>query len=255
MANTDPNMRSITGKLTPNALTERPDDYTFNVTYQARRSVQDICKLAAAGGSKFSASELQSAYNDLMAQAETELFNASTVEFGFSYNSLGVSGPFIGPGAQFDPEKNTVELRCSPSTAYKETLKSISVIVSGTNDGLPVITRVFDKTSGTENDVITPGGGLNGEGIRVRIVGEEDKTVGFIFVDTETEQEYPVPEKNLLVNTPTTFTFIIPNLPGGKNYYLDIATQWGGNTKTILKEPRRNRFPYVLSVEGSIEVV
>lgn len=251
MANPDPKMRSITGNLTPNALTERTDDFTFNVTYQARRSVQDICKLAAENGSKFSASELESAYNDLLKQAETELFNASTVEFGFSYNQLGVSGSFIGPKAQFDPAKNSVDLRCTPSSAYKEVLKNISVIVSGTNEGLPTITRVFDKISGTENDMITPGGGLNGEGVRVCIAGDEEHEVGFYFIETEQQQEYAVPAYDLLVNTPTTFSLIVPQLPAGKSFYLEIVTQWSGNTKKLLKEPRRNRFPYILKTKSS----
>ena len=90
MALNEPKMRSITGKLVANKLTERDDDFSFNVTYQANRSVKDLCKLAATN-SKFTASELESAYNDLMAQAKIELYNASTVEFGFANNSLGRS--------------------------------------------------------------------------------------------------------------------------------------------------------------------
>ena len=62
MTLTNPKMRSITGKLTPNKLTEREDDFTFNVIYQANRSIKDLCQLAAVN-SKFSASELESANN------------------------------------------------------------------------------------------------------------------------------------------------------------------------------------------------
>ena len=165
MALNEPKMRSITGKLVANKLTERDDDFSFNVTYQANRSVKDLCKLAATN-SKFTASELESAYNDLMAQAKIELYNASTVEFGFANNSLGVDGPFIGPDAKFDPSVNNVTLRCSPRIEFKEDLKNISVIVAGTEEGLPTITKVVDVATGSENLRITPGGGLNGEGNR-----------------------------------------------------------------------------------------
>ena len=79
---------------------------------------------------------MESAYNDLMAQAKIELYNASTVEFGFANNSLGVDGPFIGPDAKFDPSVNNVTLRCSPRIEFKEDLKNISVIVAGTEEGL-----------------------------------------------------------------------------------------------------------------------
>lgn len=120
MAATEPKMRSITGKLTPNELTEREDDFTCNITYQANRDIKDLCQLTAAN-SKFTASELESAYNDLKEQAKIELYNASTVEFGFATNSLGVDGPFIGPDAKFDPAKNNVVLRSIPLVELKKT--------------------------------------------------------------------------------------------------------------------------------------
>ena len=43
--------------------------------------------------------------NDLEETAKEEMYSGSTVEFGFMNNSLGVDGPFIGPGATFDPAK------------------------------------------------------------------------------------------------------------------------------------------------------
>ena len=226
MALNEPKMRSITGKLVANKLTERDDDFSFNVTYQANRSVKDLCKLAATN-SKFTASELESAYNDLMAQAKIELYNASTVEFGFANNSLGVDGPFIGPDAKFDPSVNNVTLRCSPRIEFKEDLKNISVIVAGLR--------------------ITPGGGLNGEGNRVKITGSEGQTVGFFFVSDTDKTEIPVPVSALLRNDPSFFSFIIPQLNKGA-YYLEVATQASTNSKKLLKEPRRNRFPYPLYV-------
>ncbi len=241
-------MRSITGKLTANKLTEREDDYTFNVIYQANRSIQDLCRLAATN-SKFTASELESAYNDLIEQAKTELYNASTVEFGFSNNSLGVDGVFVGPDAQFDPAVNNVVLRCTPRAEFRNDLKNISVIVSGTSDGLPVITCVTDVTTGSVNCDLTPGGGLNGDGNRVKIAGAEGQTVGFFFVSSTDQAETAVPATSLLRNDPSHFSFIIPQLANG-SYYLEIATQTTGNSKILVKEVRRNRFPYLLYVGG-----
>lgn len=39
----EPKKRSITGKLVANVLTEREDDFTYNVTYVANRSIKDLC--------------------------------------------------------------------------------------------------------------------------------------------------------------------------------------------------------------------
>lgn len=248
MASTEPKMRSITGRLTPNKLTEREDDFTFNAIYLANRTIKDLCKLAAVN-SKFSASELESAYNDLKEQAKVELYNASTVEFGFATNSLSADGSFIGPDAQFSRTKNKVVLRCVPLSEFKKDLDNITVIIAGTSEGLPVITVVTDVATGSVNNEITPGGGLNGEGNRVKIAGEEGKEVGFYFVSTTGNGvETKVPATSLLRNDPSYFSFIIPPLAEG-SYYLEIATQASGNTKILLNEPRRNRFPYILTVK------
>lgn len=63
MAN-EPRKRSITGKLVDNVLTERENDFTCNVTYVANRSIKDLCRIRATKGSKYTAAEYESMYND-----------------------------------------------------------------------------------------------------------------------------------------------------------------------------------------------
>ena len=217
MATNEPKKRSIVATLVANMLTEREDDFTANVTYVANRSIEDLCNIAASGKSKFSASELLAAHNDLKATAKEELYSGSTVEFGLTNNSLGIDGSFIGPKAKFDPAKNNVTLRSTPIKEVKEDMKGISVIVGEVVEGLPTITKVTDVFTGSVNGKITPGNTLNGEGKRVSR------------------------------NDPSYFSFIIPSLADGK-YYLEIASQYGNNRQTLLKEVRRNRFPYLLTV-------
>ena len=95
---TDPKLRSITGRLVHNKLTAREDDYTFNTQYVGTRSIDDICKLAQPKmGEKYSASEMHTLYDVLLATAKTELLGGATVEFGFTNNSVGVKGSFVGP--------------------------------------------------------------------------------------------------------------------------------------------------------------
>ena len=63
MAN-EPRKRSITGKLVDIVLTVRENDFTCNVTYVANRSIKDLCRIRAAKGSKYTAAEYESMYND-----------------------------------------------------------------------------------------------------------------------------------------------------------------------------------------------
>ena len=247
MASNEPKKRSIVATLVANMLTEREDDFTANVTYVANRSIEDLCNIAANGKSKFTASELLAAHNDLKAVAKEELYSGSTVEFGLTNNSLGIDGPFIGPKAKFDTAKNNVTLRSTPNKEVKTDMKGINVIVGEVVEGLPTITKLTDVFSGSVNAKITPGNTLNGEGKRVKIVGAEGNTVGFFFINSETEAETAVSMTAVSRNDPSYFSFIIPALADGK-YYLEIASQYGGNTKQLLKDIRRNRFPYLLTV-------
>ena len=247
MDSTDPKMRSITGSLVANMLTEREDDFNFNVTYLANRNIDDLCKIAANGKSKFTASELRSAYNDLMAVAEEELYSASTVEFGFTNNSLGVDGSFIGPKAKFDPTKNKVNIRSSARAQFRKILDGINVIVGEVIEGLPTITCVTDVFTKEVNNKLTPGNTLNGEGKRIKIVGTDGNTVGFFFIKTDDDTETAVPMTSVSRNDPSYFSFIIPALANG-TYYLEVATQYGGSNQQTLKNVRRNRFPYLLTV-------
>ena len=250
---TDPKLRSITGRLVHNKLTAREDDYTFNTQYVGTRSIDDICKLAQPKmGEKYSASEMRTLYDVLLATAKTELFGGATVEFGFTNNSVGVEGSFVGPSAQFDPEKHSVVLRSTPTAASRKELSEVTVIVSHIEEGLPTISTITDVATGLINKQLTPGGGLNGKGTRVKVAGETGKEVGFFFINAETQEETAVAVTSLLRNEPKNFSFIIPQLAPG-TYYLEIASQYGGNSAVLLKEVRRNRFPYPLTVAGEPE--
>lgn len=246
---TEPKKRSITGKLVENKLTERSDDYTFNTTYVQSRSIGDLCSLAGKRfGDKYSPAEILGIYEMLFSVSLDELCSGCIVEFGFVNNSLGVEGAFIGPKAQFDPAKNRVVLRTTPTAAVREELADISVIVSHVEEGLPTIITVTDVASGLVNQKLTPGGGLTGKGSRCKIVGEEgDDNVGFFFVNAKDNKETPVPVTSLIRNEPANFSFVIPALEDG-TYYLEVATRYVGNSSHHLKEPRRNRFPYPLTV-------
>ena len=138
-----PKKRSITGKLVANVLTEREDDFTCNVTYVANPSIKDLRRIRAAKGSKYTAAEYESMCNDLEETAKEEMYSGSTVELGFMNNSLGVDGPFIGPGATFDPAKEenlptitavtdvvTAKVNSQLTSLVKPSLKRYAVIAS-----------------------------------------------------------------------------------------------------------------------------
>ena len=241
----EPKYQGLPGMLVSNALTERKDDYTFNVTYTSSRSIDDICGLAA--NDKYPASELRAVYELLLAMAKREMYNGATVEFGFAINSLGVSGPFIGPKAQFDPKKNTITLRTSPRTSiYRDELQTIPVIVKGVEEGLPTVITVYDVKTQTTNDRITPGGIVNLKTSRGKIT--ETAGCGLFFESAGGEVAGTIGLADLATNTKTQLSFVVPTLEPGV-YTLKLVTDYSGSNEHVLKTPRENVFPYELTVE------
>lgn len=251
MAIKEPKKRSIIATLVENKLTEREDDFTANITYVGRRSINDLCSIAAKQNGKYPASEIHAVYDLLKGVAKEEMYSGATVEFGFAYNALGIDGPLIGPSAKFNPAVNNLAVRCTPLTELRPELDQIDVIINGVKEGLPTIGTLTDVGSKTVNSKLTPGNTLNGKGERVKIVGTEGNTVGFFFIDSTDETKVvAVPENVLSRNEPSNFSFIIPALPDG-TYYLEIATQYGGQSTKVLKDVRRSRFLYLLTVGNS----
>ena len=248
MAEQEPQKRGVSGRLTPYAITkDRDDDFVFNVVYTANRSIKDICQLSASN--KYRAAELESIYRQLLNTAKEELYAGATVEFGFANNSLGVTGLFIGQKPQFDPTRNTIELRCTPRVEFQREVQQIPVIVTGTEEGGPTITKVTDVATGNVNSTLTAGGGLNGEGIRTKVAGP-DESNGFRFVNADTQAATEVPAASVLRNDPSYFSLIVPALADGK-YYLEVTTQFMGRNDAFTNSPRTNRLPYVLTVGAS----
>ena len=124
----EPKKRSITGKLVANVLTEREDDFTYNVTYVANRSIKDLCRIRAAKGSKYTAAEYESMCNDLEETAKEEMYSGSTVELGFMNNSLGVEENLPTITAVTDVVTAKVNSQLTP--LVKPSLKRYAVIAS-----------------------------------------------------------------------------------------------------------------------------
>jgi hypothetical protein len=133
-----------------------------------------------------------------------------------------------------------------PNAELRRAVESTSVNVRGLAVSGTVINSVIDVSSGEENSRLTPGGGVNVHGTRIRIEGDHP-SVGLKLVNMATGEETAIPSLSIPVNNPSSVTFIVPaTLPGG-DYQLVLTTQFGGSGNK-LKEPRQYEFEYPLSV-------
>jgi hypothetical protein len=158
-----------------------------------------------------------------------------------------VTGRFDGEAAQYDASKHAKGVIMIPSHEMTRELAPAKVTVLGVAPAGPVINRVEDLYTGTENDTVTPGRNLRIYGQRLRIAGDPAVVGVWIIITGERELRVRLDDRDVVDNTPSMLTIIVPDLvPGG--YYIEVVTQSTTSAKTLLKEPRTYRFEVLLTV-------
>jgi hypothetical protein len=168
------------------------------------------------------------------------------VEFGLSHYSLGVKGVFIGDHAAWNDAEDSLYLQATPTLEVRNALKDIEVEMRGMASSGLYINTLTDVASGKVNECLTPGGGVNLSGVKIKIVGDSPE-VGLYLTDINSQKLIKIPSASIPVNDPSKITFIVPSyLPAG-DYKLSITTCFTTGI-SMLKEPRTYVFDYVLIV-------
>ncbi|MDR2764609.1 MAG: DUF4469 domain-containing protein [Tannerella sp.] len=226
-------------------ITARKDDRFGRVLFTGSLKIDDLIALAVARRTDLNAVTLKAAYGILKEVALEELCNSREVEFGLTHNSLGVEGTFIGDHAGWDSSKNSLRLHASPTLEVRSALKEIAVEVRGMASSGLYVNTLTDVVSGGVNSRLTPGGGVNLTGVKIKIAGDAPG-VGIYLTEINTTAVTQIPATSILINDPSKITFITPaDLPAG-DYRLSITTQFVSNA-SLLKEPRTYVFDSVLA--------
>lgn len=225
-------------------LTARKDDRFGRVVSTGSLKIDDLINIAVSRGTELSAATLKAAYETIKNIALEELCDAKEVEFGLTHCGLNVSGVFLGDHAAWNPATHHLTLRTAPTVEARKVLKNIAVEVRGMAQTGLFINALTDVTSGEVNARITPSGGVNLTGSKIKLAGEAPG-MGIYFTEVNSGQVHTVPLTLVLINEPSRITFIVPNnLPAG-DYKLSITTQY--NPSALLKEPRSYTHDYVLA--------
>jgi len=244
MATTEKN--SVTVELYDMTLTERKDDRFGRVVTRKSLTEDDLINIAVTRRTDLNATSLRSSIDILKDIAKEEIANGSSVSFGLGYFSMGVNGVFIGDNAKWDTSKHSLSIRVAPTAELRNAAKSVSVDVRGMAEIGTVVNSVTDVTSGEVNSRLTPGGGVNLIGNKIKITGDK-AGIGISLTNQATNEVIAIPSTSILVNDPSKITFIVPATTAEGDYKLGIATQYTP-TGVFLKEPRIFIFDYVLNV-------
>jgi hypothetical protein len=226
-------------------FTSRKDDRSGRVISTGSLRIDDLINIAVSRRSDISPELMQAVYSLLRSIALEEVLGGKHVEFGLTHLSLGVDGIFIGDHASWDSSKNKLILNSATVVDVREAIKDVEVTVLGMAQSGIYINTLTDIVSEEVNTSITPGGGVNLVGVKIKIAGD-DPAVGLYLTEINSETTFTVPKSSFLTNDPSKISFIVPPdlIPG--DYKLKIVTQFSGHQST-LKEPRTYVYDYILA--------
>lgn len=158
---------------------------------------------------------------------------------------LGVRGTFASRSEKFNPEKHSIVPVFTAGEALLSALKDVKAETVQSSEIAPVITRVRDAESESE-DTLTPGGILEVTGTDIRVAGEVGDE-GVYFVNTADESVVKADMKKIFINNPAQICLVVPPLEAG-SYKIRITTRYIRSTKVFRKDLLSAMSPHTLTV-------
>ena len=246
MADNDLRRHKIRAELYDNVLTEDPNDFAARVVADKPLTSKDVCNYATQrGGADISAKAMEHAVDLYLSEMVYLLCNGFTVNTGVFNVRPAIKGVFNKATEQFNPEKHKISFDFNQGLRLRKELENVSVEITGVSKVTFFIDEVVDIESESVNELLTPKHNLRISGSKIRIDGENAEN-GVYFINQETNERVKVSSK-IPVNKPSELMVVIPALAAG-SYKLEVATQFTGGTKTLLKEPRKAVFEKILTV-------
>jgi hypothetical protein len=240
-------LHKIKAWLYDNPLTPDPNDFVARVISEKSLSLEDICESAVKrGGADMNADTMARAARYVFKEMTYRLCDGFSVNLGWLYLGAAIKGIFNSPRETFDPKKHRLTVDVAIGSEIRKELSSIEVEMQGVAAASLYIAEIQDFASKTVNDMLTPGKTLKIFGSKIKIAGENDAN-GVYFINKETQERTKVPVDEIAFNDPSMLSFNVPSLVAG-TYKVEVTTQYGGNSKQLLKEPRTTVFERILTV-------
>jgi hypothetical protein len=155
-----------------------------------------------------------------------------------------VGGTFPNELSRYDAKKNKLSVTVIALAKLRKILGGLSYRVMGVAEDGAVIVEVVDNESGTANEKLTPNGGVIIGG-KLKIVGGPALTGVYLVASGSPTITVKVTTR-LVENNPGKIIAVIPDLPTGKSWKVQVRTQYAGSS-TLLKDVRTIETDFTLS--------
>jgi hypothetical protein len=147
----------VTYYLQKNPITPDPDDYTARIVYEPTMTVDDLIDDIQKYGTTLDRVEIEGVVKLFFRSIVDRVSNGHIVNTPVAIIRPGLSGTFKSAGASFDSSIHNKKASLSAGKMLKEAMLNATVQKSLSSVPKPVLTEFADKSSGTTNDILTPG--------------------------------------------------------------------------------------------------
>jgi hypothetical protein len=221
--------KEISLLLYPNNISKKKNDYYAQVKYIGIITNNDIADLMIAEGSEYHKESIVNILNRCDRIKMEKLAQGYKINTDLFQSHLSVKGHFNASSKTVDLYEHQVKLKFSATKRMQELLAKSKLRILGLANTKPIIGRVIDLTTQSENKLITPGQVLQIEGKRLKITGD-DSSVGVYLRDQKSNKRIKC--KQVIGNKPQKLLILLPNLQAGE-YSLEVCTQFAKNRKLV----------------------
>jgi hypothetical protein len=157
--------------------------------------------------------------------------------------SLDVGGWVEDEHSPIDPEENKLRVVVKPLAGARELVKGVRVVNRGLAPVQNYIMKIIDTETEDVNGYVTRDGLFSLFGHWIKIDGDDNKT-GVVFYLPGTPAT-AIKAGKLATNSPSKLVGKVPELPPGKDFYIEVRTFYSGGGR-LLKELRAVRSKFTV---------
>lgn len=191
-----------------------------------RADLETVVKHMIARGSTVGRADILSVLDDLCSTIELLVQDGYTVTTPVVNVRPTIQGTFEGPLDSFDPARHRLKVCISAGRRLKKGAPAdIELVKCYSSKAAPLPQRYSDIRSGTQDEILTPGGTGWLQGQRL-VLDPADPLQGVFFVDTASETATRVAEVTKCAGS--EILFLVPALPAA-TYRLEVRASFNSS--------------------------
>jgi hypothetical protein len=233
-------------KLYENHMDAIKGKYIAKTDNEAMVSIPEVCAaLRDRGLYHGDITELSRLFMLVMQEAMHQMCDGFGVNFHFFSIHPHVGGVFTRLLEGVSPDKHPILFKFRVREPLRKLAERIEVFVMGLATSGAYLDEFTDIESDSTNEKATSGGAFILTGIKEKIAGDSDETGVYLNSPGVPAIKTKVMKK-LIENTPTKIAGILPDLPAGRTWNVEVRTQFAGSGK-LLKEVRVIKADFTLT--------